>query len=53
MTPQDHGIHSFEECVPEEVITFSGLWEECTQEESRLVIREKKMGAIEDQSLTI
>ena len=45
MASQDHGIHSFEKCVLEgsdvEVINFSRLWEECTQEESRLIIREK------------
>ena len=33
-----------------EVITFSRIWEE---EEAQLIIREKKMGAIEDQALTI
>ena len=37
-----------------EVITFSSLWEEHTQEEeARLIIREEKMGATEDQALTI
>ena len=35
------------------MITFSRLWEEHTQEEARLLIREKKMGATEDQALTI
>ena len=49
MASQDHGIHSFEECVPE-VITFSRLWKECTQEEARLIIREKNMGETEDPS---
>ena len=33
-----------------EVITFNRLWEE---EEARLIIREEKMRAIEDQALTI
>ena len=33
-----------------ELITFSRLWEE---EESRLILREEKMGATEDQALTI
>ena len=33
-----------------EVITFSRLWEE---EEARLIIREEKMGATQDQALTI
>ena len=34
-----------------EVITFSRLWEE--EEEARFIKREEKMGAIEDQALTI
>jgi len=34
-----------------EVITFSRLYEE--EEEARLIIREEKMGATEDQALTI
>ena len=50
MASEDHGIHSCEEFVPEEVINFSRLWEE---EEARLIIREEKMGATEDQALTI
>ena len=37
----------------EEVITFSRLWEEHTQEEARLIIREKKMEATEDKDLMI
>ena len=36
-----------------EVITFSRIWEECTQEEARLIIREENMGETEDQALTI
>ena len=44
-------IHS-RNVFPKEVITFNRLWEECTQEEARLIIREEKMGAIEDQALT-
>ena len=37
-----------------EVITFNRLWEEHTEEEeARLIIREEKMGATEDQALTI
>ena len=37
-----------------EVITFSKLWEEHTQEEeAQFIIREEKMGATEDQYLTI
>ena len=35
------------------LISFSRLREECAQEEARLVTREDKMGAIEDQALTI
>ena len=37
-------------CSKKEVITFSRLWEE---EEARLIRREEKMGATEDQALTI
>ena len=38
----------------QEVITFSRLWEEHTQEEeARLIRTEEKMGATEDQALTI
>ena len=33
-----------------EVIAFSRVWK---KEEARLIIREEKMGAIEDQALTI
>ena len=51
MASQDHGIHSFKECVLEGSDYFSRLWEEHTQEEAQL--REKKMGATEDQALTI
>ena len=54
MASQDHGlIHSFEECVPEGSDYFQQNLEECTQEEARLIIREEKMGATEDQALTI
>ena len=35
-----------------EVITFSRLWEENTQDKAQLLIREKKMGATEDQDFT-
>ena len=42
-------IHARNVCQ-KEVITFSKLWEE---EEAQLIIREEKMGAIEDQALTI
>ena len=42
-------IHS-RNVYQKEVITFSRLWEE---EESRLIRREDKMGAIDDQVLTI
>ena len=40
-------------CARKKLITFSRLWEECTQEESRLIIREEKMGATEYEALTI
>ena len=45
-------IHSRNVCQ-KEVITFNRLWEECTQEEARIIIREEKMGATEDRALTI
>ena len=44
-------IHSRNVCK-KEVISFIEIWEECTQEESRLIIREEKMGATKDQTLT-
>ena len=52
MTSQDHGIHSFKECVPEGS-DYLQLLEECTQEEARLIIREEKMVASKDQALMI
>ena len=45
-------IHSRNVCW-KELITFNRLLEESTQEEARLIIREKKMGATENQALTI
>ena len=45
-------IHS-RNVYKKEVITFNKLWEECTQDEARIIIREKKMGETEDQALTI
>ena len=45
-------IHSRNVCQ-KEVITFSRLWEECTQEKSRLIIREENMGTTKDQALSI
>ena len=44
-------IHSRNVCH-KEVIIFNRLWEECTQEEAQLIIREEKMGATKDQALT-
>ena len=38
-------------CARKKLIKFSRLWEECTQEEARLVSREEKMGASDDQAL--
>ena len=38
-------------CAKRKLITFRRLWEECLQEEARLVAREEKMGN-EDQALT-
>ena len=49
MYSQDHGIHSRNVCQ-KEVITFSKLWEEHTQEEAQLIIREKKMGETEEDT---
>ena len=40
-------------CARRKMISFNGLREECAQEEARLVTREEKMGAIEDQYLTV
>ena len=45
-------IHS-KNVFQKEVITFSKLWEEHTQDEARIIIRENKMGAIEDQDFMI
>ena len=45
-------IHSRNVCQ-KEVITFSKLWEERTQEEAGIIIREEKMGETKDQALTI
>ena len=39
-------------CARRKLISFIQIREECTQEEARLIAREDKMGAIEDQSLT-
>ena len=39
-------------CARKKLIKFNRLWEECTQEEARLVSREEKMGASDDQALT-
>ena len=33
------------------LIKFSKLWEECTQEEARSVVREEKLGNDENQAL--
>ena len=46
-------IHARNVCQ-KEVITFTRLWEEHTQEEeARLITREEKMGATEDQTPSI
>ena len=39
-------------CARRKLVTFSRLWEECSQEEARIVAQEEKMGS-EDQALTI
>ena len=38
-------------CAKKKLITFNRLWEECTQEEARLITKEEKMGATDDQAL--
>ena len=38
-------------CVRRKLVTFSRLWEECSQEEARIIAREEKIGN-EDQDLT-
>ena len=40
-------------CAKRRLISFSKLLEECAQEEAQLVTREEKMGATEDQALTV
>ena len=42
-----------EMCSRRKLISFKKVWEECTQEEAQLITREEKMGAIEDQDLTV
>ena len=42
-----------EMCARRKLITFNKLWEECTQEEAQLLIREEKMGETKYQSLMI
>ena len=39
-------------CARRKLITFSTLWEECSQEEARIVAQEEKMGN-EDQALIV
>ena len=41
-----HGI-----CAKKKLIKFIQLWEECTQEEARLLSREENMGDNDDQAL--
>ena len=52
MASQVHGIHSFEECVPEGSDYLQQTLG-CMQEEVQLIIRVENMGATEDQALTI
>lgn len=40
-------------CSRRKIMEFSKLWEDCTQEEARLVAREEKIGNVENQVLTI
>ena len=37
-------------CARRKMISFSRLWEECTQEEAWLITREENMGATENQA---
>ena len=39
-------------CARKKLVTFSRLWEECSQEEAQIVAREENMGS-EDQALTV
>ena len=45
-------IHS-RNVFQKKVITFNKIWEECTQEEAQIKIREENMGETEDQALMI
>jgi hypothetical protein len=38
-------------CVRKKLIKFGSLWEECVQEEERIVVREEKLNDDEDQAL--
>ena len=37
-------------CARKKLVKFSGLWEECSQEEARIAAQEEKIGS-EDQAL--
>ena len=39
-------------CARKKLVKFSRMWEECSQEEARIVAREEKMGS-EYQALTV
>ena len=39
-------------CARKKLVKFRRLWEECSQEEARIVAQEDKMGS-EDQALTV
>jgi len=45
-----HETPSFKDFTRRKLITFSRLWEECSQEEAQIVAQEEKMGN-EDQAL--
>ena len=53
MASQDHGIHSFEECVPEGSDYLQQNLGRLHTRRSSLIIREEKMGATKDQALSI
>ena len=39
-------------CARKKLVKFNRLWEECSKEEARIVVREENMGS-EDQALTV
>ena len=52
MVSLDHGTPLFKGCAKKKLVKFIRLWEECSQEEARIVAIEEKMGS-EDQALIV